>query len=252
MKTLMSSDSSFSNYGIYKISESMGLFFPNTEIKIERIGKNVFSYIKNDSKSNTVEKIIPIQSDDLTIEIAPIRPLNFPARRTSYIYLDFETPVFLSENSAATIFIRCPIEIGIFLVHDGHKDSLDCFTCDPKNSRFGLYGAPDSGTLCKYAKSEIVESHDDSIPFVNAVLELKMNNELDRGNSISKIIFSISDNSLYYKNSKSIIDSVESVLKKKLALETIDVSTITLQTDWTKSPTYEREMAVKRMDMGVD
>ena len=242
------SESEFSNYGLYTVSDNLELFLPHTEIKIERIGPNVFSYVRNDSESDLVKKIIPVKSDQLTIEISPIRPLNYPAKRTSYVYLELETPVFLSENSAATIFARCPIEIGVFLIHDGHKDSLDCFTCDPTNSRFALYGVPDSGTLCKYAPSEIVESYEDSIPFVNAVLEINLQNQLDDGRSISKIIFPISDNSVYYKNSKAIIDSIEAVLKKKLTLQIFDVSKKSIQTDWTLSPSYEREL----IDMGVD
>ena len=246
------SESIFSDYGLYTTSDNLELTLPNTEIKIERMGPNVFSYIRIDSESNLTKKIIPVKSDELTIEISPIRPLNYPAKRTGYVYLELETPVFLSEHSAAVIFARCPIEIGIFLVHDGHKDSLDWFTCDPVNSRFALYGAPDSGTLCKYMQSKIVESHEDSIPFVNAVLEINLQNELDDGHSISKIIFPITDHSVYYKNSKAIIDSIESVLKKKLTLQIFDVSKKSIQTDWTLSPTYERDLITKRVDMGVD
>ena len=168
------------------------------------------------------------------------------------MYLDLETPVFLSENSAATIFLRCPIEVGIFFVHENHKDSIDWFTCDPINSRFCLYGTPESGTLCKYAKSEIVESYDDSMPFQNAVLKVDIKNDLDKGFTISKIVFSITGNSIYYKNSKAIIDSLSAILKKKLTIEIIDVNSISIETNWTKSPTFEQIESIKHMDMGVD
>ncbi|MDC4231227.1 MAG: DUF432 domain-containing protein [Nitrosopumilus sp.] len=245
-------ESAFSNYGIYEIQENLELFLPNTEIKITKISNNVFSYIRKDSEDKLVKKIIPTKHELLTIELSPIRPLNYPARRTSYMYLDFETPVFLSEGSAATIFARCPIEIGIFLLHDEHKDSLDWFTCDSTNSRFGLYGAPDSGTLCKYTKSEIVASYEDSIPFVNAVLEINIQNDLSGGHSISKVVFPISENSVYYKNSSAIIDSVHAVLEKKITLEILNVSAMPIETDWTLAPTYERVITVKRRDMGVN
>ena len=33
-------ESNFSNYGVYTINEELDLSFPNTEIKIERIGEN--------------------------------------------------------------------------------------------------------------------------------------------------------------------------------------------------------------------
>jgi len=246
------SETPLSNYGLYTINENIEFAFPNIEIKIERMGDHVFSYTRRDAEDNILKKIIPIASSDLTLELCPIRPLNHPAPRTSHVYLDFESPVFLSEGSAATVFVRCPIEIGVFLVHGEHKDSLDWFTCDPVNSRFCLYGSPESGTLCKYTNSEIVESYEDSLPFFNAVLKIDIKNDLDRGFTISKIVFPITGNSMYYKNSKTIIDSLNVTLKKKLTLEILDVDVITLQTDWTKSPAYEHTENIKHMDMGVD
>ncbi|MCA9827759.1 MAG: DUF432 domain-containing protein [Nitrosopumilus sp.] len=244
--------SQLSNYGIYTIGENLEFTFPNVEINVERIGEHVFSYTRKDAEDNILKKIIPIKSPDLAIELCPIRPLNHPARRTSHVYLDFESPVFLSEGSAATVFVRCPIEIGVFLVHGQHKDSLDWFTCDPINSRFCLYGSPESGTLCKYTNSEIVESYEDSIPFHNAILKIDIKNELDKGYTISKIVFPITSNSLYYKNSKAIIDSLTATLRKKLTLEIIDIDVTHAQTDWTESPTFEMAESVKSIDMGVD
>lgn len=246
------SESSFSNYGIYTIKDNVDFLLPNVTIKIEKIGDNVFSYIRRDAEDNIVKKIIPTSSSELTVELSPIRPLNYPARRAVHVYLDLETPIFLSEDSAASVFVLCPIEIGVFLVHEGHKDSLDWIDCEPLNSRFCLYGPPESGTLCKYASSEIVGSYDDSVPFVKGVLKIDIKNDLDRGLSISKIVFPITENSVYYKNSKAIFDSLKAVLKKKLTLEIIDVNSEQIKTDWTKSPTYERVESIKRVDMGVD
>lgn len=245
-------ENTFSNYGLYDVDESLELHLPNTEIRIKKISKNVYSYSRHNSDDDLIEKIIPIKSSKFQIELCPIRPLNFPARRSSHMYLNIDTPIFLSENSSATVFLRCPIEIGVFFVHDEHKDSLDCFTCDSLNSRFCLYGPPESGTLCKYAETEIVESYTDSIPFINAVLKVNIQNELPKGLSIDKIVFPMSDTSLYYQDSKAIIDSLHAVLKKKLTLELIDVDSEKIQTDFTLSPTYEKIETVKRLDMGVD
>ena len=253
MSILSESESdNFSNYGDYVVSDSLNLTFPNVEVKIKKVSEKVFSYVRKDAEENLSEIMIPTRSNDLHIELCPIRPINHPAKRTSYVYLDLETPIFLSEGSAATVFVRCPIEIGVFLIHDGRKDSLDWFTCDPTNSRFGLYGSPESGTLCKYSKSAIVESYDDSIPFVNAVLEINIQNELNEGYSVNKVVFPISDHSLYYKKSKAIINSVTAVLKKKLTIKILDVFPKHIRTDWTPSPTFEKTESVKRMDMGVD
>ncbi|MHA7734208.1 DUF432 domain-containing protein [Nitrosopumilus sp. S6] len=245
-------DSNFSKYGFYEIDDALDLTFPNTEIKIRKVGHNVFSYARKDAQDNFIERMIPVKFETLTLELAPIRPLNFPARRTSYVYLELENPVFLTEGSSATVFVRCPIELGVFVIHDEKKDSLDCFTCDPINSRFCLYGSPESGTLCKYSKSEIVESYEDSIPFVNAVLKIELSNHLTRGYSVEKVVFVVSENSIYYKDSKAMMDSITAVLKKKLTIEIVDVDPSPIQTSWALSPTYEKHETLKRVDMGVD
>lgn len=242
----------FSNYGIYEVSDNLELNLPKSKIRISKISPNVFSYSRIDPGENLVEKIVPIKTENLSIELAPIRPLNFPARRTSYVYLELENSVFLSEGSSATIFARCPIEIGVFLLHDDKKDSLDCFTCDPINARFCLYGTPESGTLCKFSKSEIVESLEDSIPFFNAVLKVELHNTLDRGYNLERIVFPISENSIYYDGSKAILDSIKAVLRKKLTIEIIDVDEVPIETDWALSPTFEKHETLKRVDMGVD
>lgn len=245
-------NSEYSSYGTYDVDDYLELSFPNVTIKIKKIGDNIFSYDKVDSEGNIVEKIIPILSSVLKIEVAPIRPLNYPARRTNYLYLDLESPIFLSRGASAVVLVNCPIEIGIFLINDGNYESLDWVTCNPLNSRFCLYGSPESGTLCKYAHSDIVESLDDSIPFTNGIMEINLKNELSKGLTISKLVFPISDYSIYYKNSKAIFDSLTAVLKKKLTLEILDASPMPIQTDWNKSPTYERVEHSKTIDMGVE
>ncbi len=83
-------------------------------------------------------------------------------------------------------------------------------------------------------------------------MEIHFGNELSRGQSISKVIFPVTDNSIYYSGSKAIYDSIDAVLKKKLTIETLDISTRNISTDWTKSPDYERKELVKRLNMGVD
>jgi len=243
---------SFSNFGIYDLEDEIELFLPNTVIKFQRISDNAFSYYRKNSEGDIVEKIIPVTSLDLKIELAPIRPLNYPARRTNHIFLQFDKEIYLSENSAASIFVNCPIEIGIFLVHDSNHDSLDWITCNPLNSRFGLYGSPDTGTLCKYAKVSMALDYNDSNPYLEGVMQIVVENTLSFGQSISKVIFPITDNALYYQNSKTIFDGIKITMKKRAAVNIADVKTTPLETDWFVSPTWEDKTASTHMEMGLE
>ena len=245
-------ESEYSKYGEYTINESLELSLPETIVKIERIGENAFSYFRQDSEGKIIEKMIPAKSNELKIELAPIRPLNHPARRTGYIFLKFDKEIYLSQNSAASIFVHCPIEIGIFLIHNSKRESLDWITCNPLNSRFGLYGPPDSGTLCKYAEVTLATDFSDSLPYVECVMKIIIENNLNSGQTVSKVIFPITDNSLYYEDSKSILDGIKVTLKKRAVVSIADVQTDIVATDWKKSPTWEDSTANTTMEMGLE
>ena len=242
----------FSNYGVYDVDDSLVLSLPDTDIKIERIGDNAFSYFRKNADGDIVEKMIPLKSDKIKIELAPIRPLNHPARRTNYVFLKFDKEIYLSSNSAASIFVHCPIEIGIFLIHDSDKESLDWFTCDSLNSRFGLYGPPDTGTLCKYAEVTLATDLTDSIPYVEGVMKIIIENNLNSGQTVSKVIFPITDNSLYYENSKIILDGLRVTLRKRAVVSIADVKSESVDTTWTKSPTWEDTTVSTSMEMGLE
>jgi len=245
-------ESNYSKYGEYSITDHLELSFPETSVKIERIGEHAFSYFREDSEGKIVEKMIPAKSNELKIEVAPIRPLNYPARRTGYVFLKFDKEIYLSQNSAASIFVHCPIEVGIFLIHDSNRESLDWITCNPLNSRFGLYGSPDTGTLCKYAEVTLATDFSDSVPYVEGVMKIIIENNLNSGQTVSKVIFPITDNSLYYEDSKSILDGIKVTLKKRAVVSIADVQTDSLSTDWAKSPTWEDSTANTSMEMGLE
>lgn len=245
-------ENNFSNYGVYDVDNTLELILPDTEIKIERVGANAFSYFRKNSDGKIVEKMIPIKSEKIKIELAPIRPLNHPARRTNYVFLKFDKEIYLSSNSAASIFVHCPIEIGIFLIHDSGKESLDWVTCNSLNSRFGLYGSPDTGTLCKYAEVTLATDMTDSIPYVEGVMKIIIENNLNSGQTVSKVIFPITDNSLYYEDSKIILDGLRVTLRKRAVVSIADVKSESVNTDWTKSPTWEDTTVSTSMEMGLE
>lgn len=240
-------------YGIYEISENTEFIFPSITVRIKKDQENSFNYSRIDSEGNTVEMIIPSDKDRITIEIAPIRPLNYPARRTNFVYLDFDKEVFLSEGATTTFVVRCPVEIGVFLVHDSHKDSMDSFSCDPSRGRFGLYGSPDTGVLCKYFKVPIVKSELDSVLYHSCTVRLNFENQLERGYSIKKVVFPITDHTIYYEKEKSQLDSLQIKLRKRGVVEFAEAAEVILSDiSWAKSPAWEQDTHTPSMEMGLD
>lgn len=248
------SNREFANYGIYEIEDQLELFFPSVEIRIKRRDKGNFSYLRKDPEGNIVEKIVPtLDHKKMKIEIAPIRPLNYPAHRTNFVYLKFDQEVFLSKGASTSFLARCPIEIGVFLLHDTHKDSMDWFTCDPSKARFGLYGAPDTGNLCKFYKVPIVDDPEDSTPFYNCVMRLNFENLLDRGYSVTKAIFPITDHHLYYNGNKAQLDSLNVTLRRRILVEYVETSEVPLKDiTWEQSPSWEKDTETPSVEMGLE
>lgn len=243
----------YSSYGLYEIEEEKVLFFASVEIRIKRESENVFLYLRKDSEGNITEKVIPVKGNKMKIEVVPIRPLNYPARRTNFVYLKFDQEVFLSKNTSTSFLVRCPIEIGVFLVHDSHKDSMDYFTCDPSSSRFGLYGSPDTGKLCKFFKVPIVKTELDSEPFLSCVMKINFENLLERGYTITKTIFPITDHFLYYKEDKAQLDSLKVTLRKRIGVEYVETAEVPLENiQWEKSPSWEKDTKTPSMEIGLE
>lgn len=244
---------SYTSYGMHEIQDYTELFFPCVEVRIEKLAPKAFSYTRKDAEGNIIEKIIPNKSETLSIEVSPIRPLNHPARRTNYVFLKFEKEVFLSQGTAAEIYVQCPIEMGIFIADGDKRNSLDWFTCDPYHSRFGLYGAVDTGVLSKYYQSQIVESQTDSNTYINCVMKITMENLLDGGYTVDKAVFPITDHNLYYKDNKAIIDSLDIKLRKRGLVELGEANEVKLDLpDWKIAPSWESTTETESMEMGLE
>jgi hypothetical protein len=82
-------------------------------------------------------------------------------------------------------------------------------------------------------------------------MQIIVENTLSFGQTINKVIFPITDNSLYYKNSKTILDGIKITMKKRAAVNIADVKPTPLETDWTMSPTWEDKSTSTPMEMGL-
>ena len=207
---------SFSNYGEYSVVEKLELKLPKTEIAIERKSENQFSYYRKNSQGEITNKIIPRTGKDLKIELAPILPLNLPAKKTNdLMFLRLAKPIYIEKNSNIDILIQFPIEIGVYITNtsDNSGDFFDCFTCEPMHSRFALYGTPEDGNLCMYSKVGVVDKSEND-PYIYAFMKVSISNQLTKGVLIGKLVFPVTNHNIYYKNDDNIahIDDIKAVI----------------------------------------
>ncbi|QLH08787.1 DUF432 domain-containing protein [Candidatus Nitrosotenuis sp. DW1] len=231
------SKSSDFKFGKYTIKKDTTLHMPENEIQFSKIDSDKFSYARKDSEKVT-RKTIHCKTKDLEIEMAPILPIHLPSYKTDFVFLRFADPIFISGKSTTEITVPFPIEIGVFLINDDHADMLDCFSCEPSYSRFGLYGTPEEGRLCKYAKIPPSFDKKTSSSLAHANLRIAIENDLEESAQVGKIIIPASDHDLYYNDENVIMDDLNVMIKNRGGLKIIEVvqKQITKPDDWSLSP----------------
>lgn len=248
----------FSKYGKFQVDNSLTLSYPGTDIKLERISTTSFSYCRNDDEEKTIEKIISRPTGTLDLEICPILPMNLPSRKTNdLMFLRFEKQIYISKNSKIDVFAPFPIEIGVFVKESSDKDSsfLDCFTCEPMHSRFGLYGTPDNGNLCMYAKIPLEKQIES---FVYALTKISITNDTDNGMLVGKIVFPVTRHNMYYveNTTEAHTDDLSMKIKDvgKIIAQTKRVEYIQSEQDWRVVPSVDTIKGNDEflMDRGID
>jgi hypothetical protein len=171
------------------------------------------------------------------------------------MFLRFSKPVFVSRNSKTEIFASIPIEIGLFFTGSKIREYFDVFSCNVDHSKYALYGQPDQGILCKFSNVTPEAKAPKSVEFVHGKLKIIVNNELDTGVSIGKVVFPIRDHDVYYDKFESVYDNLEIIIKERLGVQVIEI----VQQDntgpkkWTRSPITMEKTDIKfSMESGFD
>ncbi len=244
--------SKYSKYGNYMIDEKLELFFPKTTVLILRSNDGKFLYKRTNSENEIIQKIIATNSKSFEIQVVPLLPLHLPSYKTDYLFLRFSDQIFISKNCSTEIHLPFPVEIGIFTTIDS-IDLIDFFTCESFHSHFGLYGPPEEGKLCKYAKIPVQYNKDE--PFVYAQMKVKVLNELERGISLGRIVLPATDLDLYYNDKSAIVDNLKLILKNRGGLEIAEIAPDRVMSSkgWAKSPRdIEKTNFTFAMEKGFD
>lgn len=211
-----------SDFGKYQIKGETVLGLPNNVITIRELGDGKLSYTRI-SGNETIKKLIQAKSKTTQIELTPILPIHVPSYKTDFFFLRFEEPLYIEEDSTAKTTLSLPIEVGLFLVHRNKTSGFDFFSCDPLNSRFGLYGTPEDGKLCKHATISLDDKRITPQSFIHAQLKLEITNELGESVRIGKIVFPVTDHHLYYRGTEVVMDGLQATIKNRVGLHVVEV-----------------------------
>lgn len=146
-----------------------------------------------------IEKLI--LTDNFSLLINPIEPLNTPKELSHHLLIDFKNPVVVEPRGVKKIYIRFPVEIGVFISsRNGEKDFevIDIFSLS--RQKFTLYGDMRNGILCKYWMSDLFTSVPSINPSVEGVIELNITNRTGVWAEVTKAVFDAHHMKIYYSD----------------------------------------------------
>ena len=127
-------------------------------------------------------------------------PVTFGSVGRSVINIDDNNnPITRSELILILIFLKFPIEVGVYISEKGTHHLLDVFTLT--NPKFTVYGDPSNGFLCKYWKSDFYNTMPLGDAIREGILELSISNTRTDWAEVTKAVFNAYGMKIYYSDS---------------------------------------------------
>jgi len=153
-------------------------------VKLEkRNGKIIY-------ERGNVRKVLP----ECEIIVNPVEPINVPKNITRFLEIDFP-PIILKPNCVETIYLKFPIEIGVFAKDGDKMIVIDIFTFE--KPKYTLYGNPKNGVVCRWFWSEVYYEIPEVDPLKHGVLKLVIKNGKD-WIEVGKIVLDCYAMKIYY------------------------------------------------------
>lgn len=141
-----------------------------------------------------MEKVLLV--DEGQILINPVEPQQKPKTLTPYLLIEFEKPVVIEPREKKRVYLKFPIEIGVFITGPEDYKVLDVFTL--MNQKFTLYGEVREGIICEHWKSPASQTVPSVDPLREGVVELFINNAVSRWVEVNQVVCNAYGMKLYY------------------------------------------------------
>ena len=224
----------FNQFGKYTIDNNrLTLSLPNTEIIIAKVSDSSVQYKRQSSKGKNFEKILDTQNTTPEFVLCPVFPIHTPVQKTrDFVFLRLKNSYQMGAKSSSILSLQFPIEIGFFIKRNEVLERIDAFTCEPKHARFALYGNPQKGDLCKFAKVDMVNEQNIT-PYAYSKILVSIQNELSKEINIGKFVFPVSYSKMYYDKSNAYVDGIKARIHQTQGKELVEI----LKTDPEKDTT---------------
>jgi len=185
------------------------------DISVQVIPGDAFSTYTRTSPGEKVTKQLGYREGKVIIN--PVEPVNLPKEVTGMLEFHF-LPVTLSPGSTITLYLKFPVEIGVFVGDDENYTLIDVFSRAP--AKYSLYGTPEKGFITRHVESEVYDSAPSSNPLEEGVMTLSIKNSSRDWIEVSRAVFDVSMMRLFYGNTAVMIGEKE-IISRLIAITRI-------------------------------
>ena len=201
-------------FGEYKLN--LNLAEEDIEIKMEGRGKikKYYRRVGNDEIEKT------ISAEEGKIVITPVEPVNLPKIGVAeHLLIKLKEPYIIEPLIEDTLYLKFPIEIGIFLVDRKDVERIDIFT--KTKTKYTLYGSPEQGIICKWWESELYKEKPEVNKLKEGIMRIDIRNSYREWVEINKIVFRAFDMKIFY-NEYAYMHANLNILKKTMGETTFN------------------------------
>lgn len=180
-------------FGLYKTPVSI----TREGLSITLNEGNEYSLYRRASSDGIAEKILMEVPEGIILN--PVEPVNIPKKISPYLAIGFSTTVVVRPHSTKAIFLKFPVEVGVFLPREDEHDLLDIISLSRK--KYTLYGTPRGGHVCRFWQSDVFASVPEIDLLYEGVLKLEIRNEADEWVPVKKAVFDVHGMKIYYDES---------------------------------------------------
>ena len=122
----------------------------NSGILVETERNGGFLTYRRNCEGRTFERILVSETGETVIN--PVEPVNLPRDITDLLMIEF-SPMLIEPGVARTIYLKFPVEVGVFLEAAKDIEVLDVFGLGTQ--KYTLYGPPTSGAIARWYRSAV-------------------------------------------------------------------------------------------------
>lgn len=144
-------------------------------------------------QEKTFERILFLETGEFIIN--PVEPVNLPEEVTNFLMVAF-SPMVIEPGATRTVYLKFPVEIGVFLESPKDIEVLDVFGLGTQ--KYTLYGPATSGIIARYYRSAVYSEIPPVECLCDGVMELTVHNASHEWVEVSRAVFDSTDMKIYY------------------------------------------------------